>query len=70
MNIVIIVFSIIFVLFKFVVVYLMKMFVVFKEIVDFVLLMIGGNDNIVFLEFFITGNTALFSMMCKKCFNF
>ena len=30
----------------------------------------GGNDNTVPSESFTTGNTALSSMMCKKCFNF
>ena len=70
LNIVTIVFSTIFALFKSVAVHSMKTSVVSKEIADFAPLMIGGNDNTVPSESFTTGNTALSSMMCKKCFNF
>lgn len=41
---------------KLVVVYFIKMFFVFKEIVECVLLIIGGNDNIFLIDYSEIGN--------------
>ena len=69
LNIVTIVFNTIFALFRSVAVHSMKTSVVSKEIADLAPLMIGGNDKTV-PSSPSPRNTALSSMMCKKCFNF